>query len=98
MRKRYQGVHQAASASRQEMTDAWLGALSIQPRHDLSSPVLHGVIMVVEVDVSRAKPVSSHKLVVARWSLVFGVARQHALNAHAYALDVLDRAPTLGAE
>lgn len=51
--------------------------------------------MVVEVDVSWPQAVSSHELLIARRSLVFGVACQHALDAHADALNILYRAPSL---
>lgn len=54
--------------------------------------------MVVEVDVSGSQPVALHEVLVSRWSLVLDVAGQHALQAHADALDVLDRTPTLMTE
>lgn len=56
------------------------------------------VVVVVEVDVPWTPRVAPHKLLVARRSLVLRVARQHALNAHAYTLDVLDGTPALTAE
>jgi hypothetical protein len=56
------------------------------------------VIVVVEVDVPRSQSVALHELLVSGWSLILHVAGQHALQAHADALDVLDRAPALVTE
>lgn len=51
--------------------------------------------MVVKLDVSRTKSVASNKLLVPGWALVLGIAGQHALDAHADALHILNWAPTL---
>lgn len=56
------------------------------------------IIMVVEVDVPRSQPVASHKLLVSGGALILDVAGQHALQAHAYALNVLDGTPALMTE
>lgn len=58
-----------------------------------SNLFLHGIIVVKEIDIPRPFPITSHKLRVALWSFVFAVACQHALQGHAYALDVLHRTP-----
>jgi hypothetical protein len=58
-------------------------------------PTLHVIIVVVEVDIPRSEAVRAYKVLVARRPLVLGVARQHALQAHADALDVLNGAPPL---
>lgn len=55
----------------------------------------HGVIVIHKVNVARPQPVLGHELLVARGPLVLGVARQHALDAHADALGALDGAPAL---
>ncbi len=54
--------------------------------------------MVIEGDVSRSLAVTTHKFFVARWTLVLGVACQHALDAHTDTLDTLNRTPALRAE
>lgn len=46
-----------------------------------------------EVNISRPCPIGPHKLSVTRRPLRFRVARKHALDAEAHALDVLDRGP-----
>lgn len=51
--------------------------------------------MVVEINVLWPQSVAPDKLLVSRRSLVLAVARQHALEAHAHALDVLHRTPAL---
>ena len=55
----------------------------------------HGVIVVEELDVSRPLLIASHKVLIAGRPLIFVIARQHALDAHAYARNALDRTPTL---
>lgn len=50
-----------------------------------------GVVIVNEPNISWAPSVSSDKLFVTRRSFVLSVARQHALDTHADALDGLDR-------
>lgn len=42
--------------------------------------------------------VPSHEIFIARRSFVLGVSRQHALDAHADALDILHGAPALRAQ
>ena len=59
---------------------------------------LHGVIVVEKVNVFRPQAVGFHKLLVPWRPLVLGVAREHALQAHADALDILHGAPPLLAE
>ena len=49
--------------------------------------------MEIEIDIPRPLPVHAHKVLVPRWSLVLIITRQHALKAHADALDVVHRAP-----
>lgn len=49
--------------------------------------------MEYKVDVPRSLLIVLDEIIVAWGSLSFGVARQHGLKAHAYALDVLDRRP-----
>jgi hypothetical protein len=44
-----------------------------------------------EVDVPRPLGVVPHEVVITLRSLLLGVAREHALQADAYALDVVDR-------
>lgn len=61
-------------------------------------PLSNGIIVVKEPDIPRPLRVPPHEILVARRSLVLRVARQHALDAHADALDVLDGAPALAAE
>jgi hypothetical protein len=55
----------------------------------------HGVIVVEELDVSGPLLIASHEVLIARRSLIFVIARQHALDAHAYARNALDGTPTL---
>lgn len=54
--------------------------------------------MIIEVNVSRSQSVAFDELVVPRRSFVFLVASQHALYAHADALNVLHGTPALAAE
>ena len=58
----------------------------------------HVVIVIIEINVLWPQAVGAHKLLVARRPLVLCVTRQHALQAHTDALDVLDGAPALLAE
>ncbi len=55
----------------------------------------HGVIVVEELDVSGPLLIASHKVLIAGRPLIFVIARQHALDAHAYARNALDGTPTL---
>lgn len=59
---------------------------------------LNFVVMVVEIDVPRPQSIAPDELLVTRRALVLGVARQHALQGHAHALNVLHRAPSLLAQ
>ena len=59
---------------------------------------LHGVIVVEKVDIFRPQAVAAHKLLVPWRALTLSVSREHALQAHADALDILHRAPPLLAE
>lgn len=63
-----------------------------------STASLHRVIIIVEADVPRTERVPPNELLIPGRSLVLGVPRQHALDAHADALDVLDGTPSLIAE
>lgn len=54
--------------------------------------------MVVEVYVSGSQAVSAYEVLIARWSLIPSVPRQHALKTHAYTLHILNRAPSLCSE
>lgn len=53
------------------------------------------VIVVVEIDVPRPQTVAPDKFLVPRRALILGVTRQHALQRHTHALNVLHRAPSL---
>ncbi len=57
--------------------------------------LLYLVVVVVKVNIARPLPVVAHKVSVAWRPLVLRVAGQHALEAHAHALDVLHGAPSL---
>lgn len=48
-----------------------------------------------EVDISRSLRVPPHKLLIPRRSLVLVVPREHTLQAHTYALNIVYRAPAL---
>lgn len=56
------------------------------------------VIVIVEIDVPRPQSIAPDEFLVPGRALVFGVARQHALQGHAHALNVLHRAPSLLAQ
>lgn len=58
----------------------------------------HRVILIEKPDVPRPQRVPPHEILIPRRSLVLAVAGQHALDAHAHALDVLDGAPAGAAE
>jgi hypothetical protein len=49
------------------------------------------IVMEHEIDVSWPLCIVSYKGIVALWSLFLGVAREHTLQADAYALDVVNR-------
>jgi hypothetical protein len=78
----------------------------IAPEHGLvparpgqyTAASLHGVIVVEKVNVFRPQAVAAYKLLVPWRSLILSVAREHALQAHAHALDILHGAPPLLAE
>jgi hypothetical protein len=61
-------------------------------------PSSYRIIVVIEFDVPRTQPVAPHKLLISWRALVLGVAGKHTLNAHAYALNVLDGTPALLAQ
>lgn len=63
-----------------------------------SNEELNGIVVVVELNIPRPLPVGAYKFLIAGGPLVLGVSRQHALQAHTHALDVLDGAPALLAE
>ena len=54
--------------------------------------------MIIKPNIPRSLRVPPTEILVPLGSLVLIVARQHALDAHAYTLDVLHGAPALGAE
>lgn len=54
--------------------------------------------MILKPDIPRPLRVQPHKVVVPGRPLVLRVARQHALQAHAHALDVLHGRPAGRAE
>ena len=56
------------------------------------------VVVVVKVNVARPLTVGPNKLGVSRWTLILGIASQHALETHANTLDILYGAPALGPE
>lgn len=74
------------------------------PIHTESYPVppeytsSHRGVLVDKTHIPWPQGVAPHKLLVPRWSLILGVACQHALDAHADALNVLDGGPALRAE
>jgi len=51
--------------------------------------------MVIKFHISWTFCIGSHEFLVSWGPLGFGVPRQHALQAHANALNVLNRTPTL---
>ena len=51
--------------------------------------------MVVEINVPRPQSIAPDEFLVTRRAFVLGVARQHALQGHAHALNILHRAPPL---
>lgn len=53
-------------------------------------------ILIYETDVSGPLCIPPHKFFIAWWPLILGVSCKHALDAHAYACDVLHRTPALG--
>jgi hypothetical protein len=59
---------------------------------------LHRVVVKVKVDVPRPLPVAAHKVLVARRALVLVIAGEHALQAHAHALNVMHGRPALAVE
>ena len=61
-------------------------------------PSLDGFVMVKEIDIPRSSPVVRDEALVSFWSLIFGVSRQHALQAHADRFYVLNGRPALVAE
>lgn len=74
-----------------------------QRRHSLfitsqAAELSNLLIVIVEINVPRPPPVRRHKLLIALGSRVDRVPAEHALQAHAYALDVLHGRPALLAE
>jgi len=59
---------------------------------------LNGVIVIIKIDVSWSSPVAGYELRISFRTLILGVTGQHALQGHAYALDVLYWTPALCAE
>lgn len=49
--------------------------------------------MEVEVDISRSQSIPPHKVLVAIWTFSLSIASEHALQADAHALNVVNRAP-----
>jgi hypothetical protein len=64
----------------------------------MAAAASHVVIVVIELDILRPKPISADKFLISLGSFVLRVPRQHALQAHADALDILHRRPPLLAE
>lgn len=52
-------------------------------------------IIIHEPDVPRSLNIPSHKFLITGWSFILGISRQHALYAHADALNVLHGTPAL---
>lgn len=74
-------------------------APSSQRAYPLSAIIFSNCsVVVIEVDVLGTQAVPPHKFLVAGRPLVLSVTRQHALDAHAHTLDVLDGTPALLAE
>jgi hypothetical protein len=55
-------------------------------------------IIIIEVDVLWTLCISPHEILITRRPLILRVAREHALNAHAHALHILDRTPPLATQ
>ena len=71
-----------------------------RPTELLQTPSIpsHRIILIVKPYIPRPLRVPPHKVLVTRRPLVLTVPRQHALDAHAHALDVLHGAPAGAAE
>lgn len=54
--------------------------------------------MVVEIDIPWPQSIAPDKVLVTRRAFILGVARQHALQGHAHALDILHWTPSLLAQ
>lgn len=54
--------------------------------------------MINKANIPRALRITPHKRLIPLRPLVLCVAREHALDTHAHAFDILHRAPACGAE
>lgn len=54
--------------------------------------------MVVEINIPWPQSIAPDKFFITRRAFVLGISRQHALQGHAHALNVLHRAPSLLAQ
>lgn len=59
---------------------------------------LYFVIVIVELDVLRSRLVCADEVGVAFGPVVLCIAREHALDAHTYALDILYGTPARGSQ
>ena len=64
------------------------------PPHKLSN----STIFIAKPDIPRSLRIPLYKLLVPRRTLILGISRQHTLQTHGHALDVLDGTPAGGAE
>lgn len=82
-----------------EMEDQDHAPISMQPpppppppTPPISPPLprtLHIIIIIMEIDIPRSPPIIRHKVTITGRSLIARISGQHALNAHADALDRL---------
>lgn len=59
---------------------------------------LYSRILINEPNIPWPLGIPLYKLLIPRWSLVLGIPRQHALDAHADTFHILHRAPSLFAQ
>lgn len=81
----------------------WNAMLTLKPpipqppiHHHLPAHPSHRTILINKPDIPGPLRIPPHKLLIPRRPLSPRVPRQHALDAHAHALDVLNGAPALG--
>lgn len=67
-------------------------------RHPMICIPSYVLIVIVKIDVPWAQPVCPDELLVSGWSLWLSIASQHALDAHAHALHILDWTPALATQ
>jgi hypothetical protein len=56
------------------------------------------IVVVKEINVPRPSSIVGYEMLVSLRTLIFGIARQHALQTHADTLHVLNRRPSLMAQ